>query len=486
MKKINEVEGLKQNRPIKIIQFGEGNFLRAFCDWMVQKLNDETDFNGNIAVVQPLEQGLCQMLADQDHLYTHYLNGIKNGEVISESYVNNTIESTINPYTDPEAYLSLATIESARFIISNTTEAGIAYEAEDQLNSSPQKSFPGKLTALLYKRFLHFKGATDKGFIIIPCELIESNGDHLKEIVLKYAEKWSLDEAFIQWINKGNVFCNSLVDRIVPGFPRDHIGKIQEDLGYIDNLVVESEQFNLWVIEGPESIQNEFPIHKTDCNVLFVEDMTPYRTRKVRILNGAHTTLVPISYLYGIDTVRESVEDEVIGQLIKSALFKEIIPTLSLSKEELEVFANDVIDRFKNPFIQHFLLSISLNSMSKYKTRVLPSLMGYLEKNGALPKILSLGLASMIVFYKGERNGQVIPLNDSQDVLDLYSGLWSNYNGAEEATNELVQGVLAYEAIWQGNLNDIPGLSSLVASYVTRILNEGMVLVAKEVLESTL
>lgn len=483
MKSIQEVFVNKESRDVKVIQFGEGNFLRAFTDWMIQKMNDETDFNGNVVIVQPLATGLCQVLEEQNCLYTHFMNGIKNGEAVSEHMVNNSIEYTVNPYDDYMKYLSLADIETVKFIISNTTEAGISYVAEDTLNNQPQKSYPGKLTALLYRRYKTFKGDANYGLTVLPCELIEQNGDKLKEIILRYAKEWDLEKGFTQWIEEANTFCNTLVDRIVPGYPRDRIEEVTKELGYIDKLVVESEQFNLWVIEGPESIKEIFPIDQTDCNVLFVEDMTPYRTRKVRILNGAHTMMVPIGYLYGIKTVRETVEDDVMGQLVQNAMHKEIIPTLSLSKEALEVFASEVVDRFKNPFIKHYLLSISLNSMSKYKTRVLPSVLGYLEKKGQLPKILVLTLAAYIVFYKGEeKNGTTIPLNDGQDILDLYKKLWSDYDDTEEGVKHIVKEVLAYEALWKGNLNDIPGLHELVSRYVSDIMNNGMQKVVKEVI----
>ncbi len=481
MKKINEHYS-RTHRPIKVIQFGEGNFLRAFVDWMIQETNDATDFNGGIAVVQPLAGGLCQMLEDQDCLYTHYMNGMIDGKAVSKHYINDSIEKTVNPYEDYAAFLSLAEIETAKIIVSNTTEAGITFDENDSLDMAPQNSFPGKLTALMYKRFQVCGGDKEQGFIVLPCELIDYNADKLKEVILQYVALWNLGDDFKNWIEEANTFCNTLVDRIVPGYPRERMDEITEDLGYKDNLVVESETFNLWVIEGPDSIKDFFPVDKTSCNAIFVDDVTPYKTRKVRILNGAHTTLVPIAYLYGIDTVRESVEDSVISKVLQKAVYEEVIPTLTLSKEELELFASDVMDRFKNPFVKHYLMSISLNSMSKYRTRVLPSVLGYLEKNGELPEITTLALGAYVVFYRGLRGEEAIAVNDNDDILELYKEQWATYDGSEASVANIVKAVLGYEANWGNNLNDVPHLTEKVTAYVVAILEKGMKAVVEEVL----
>lgn len=471
-----------KERPIKVIQFGEGNFLRAFVDWMIQKMNDEANYDGNIAIVQPLKNGLCGLLDTQDCLYTHFMKGLKNGEAVSEHYINDSVSKTVNPYEDYEDFLSLANIETAKIIISNTTEAGIDLDETDTLEGAVQKSFPGKLTALLYRRFKAFKDSKESGFTIIPCELIENNGTKLKEIVLTLSKNWGLEDEFITWIHEENIFCNTLVDRIVPGYPRERIEEVWKEIGYKDQLVVESEQFNLWVIDGPDGIKDYFPIDQTDCNVLFVKDITPYRTRKVRILNGAHTTLVPVGYLYGIDTVRESLEDEVVGKFIRDAIYEEIIPTLDLSQEELESFAKEVIDRFLNPFVKHQLLSISLNSMPKYRTRVLPSLLTYIDRKGVLPKRLVFALASLIVFYRGDRKGSLIPLKDSQTTLDLYKKLWDDFDGTDKGIETIVEAVLAYEKNWGRDLNHIKGLKDQLVHFVKAILASSVNEVIKEVL----
>jgi len=468
--------------PEKIIQFGEGNFLRAFVDWIIHEMNQKVGFEGSAVVVQPLKKGLIDVLNEQDGLYTLYLNGIQNGEVRSDHQVINSISRGVNPYTHYEDYLALAENPDMRFIISNTTEAGIAFDENDTLEGMVQNSFPGKLTALLYRRYQFFKGDKEKGFILIPCELIDRNGEELKATIFRYIDHWNLEEEFATWIQEANVFCNTLVDRIVPGYPKDKITQIYEELGYEDKLVVEGEQFHLWVIEGPNWVQKEFPANEAGLNVLFVDDMTPYRIRKVRILNGAHTSMVPVAYLYGLDTVRETVEHPVLGQFVKDVIFEEIIPTLELSQEALEKFANDVLDRFRNPFIKHFLLSISLNSMSKYETRVLPTLLEYRQRKDQLPKKLVFALAAMIAFYKGERNGEVIPVKDSEDIIQLYKEAWSLADGSVEALEKVVRKILAYEANWKIDLTTLPGLVEEVTKYLVLIEKKGIQQAVTEVM----
>lgn len=475
MQKLNKslVEGYRKY-PEKALQFGEGNFLRAFVDWQIDVMNKTTDFNGSVVVVQPLGSGMVEKLNEQDGLYTLYLQGMKEGKAVKEHSTISSISRGLNLYTQYDQFTKLALNPELRFIFSNTTEAGIAYDETDRLENQPQKSYPGKLTAFLYHRFKAFNGDKRKGFIIIPCELIDRNGEKLKKIVLQYAELWNLDREFIQWIHEGNTFCCSLVDRIVPGFPRDNIGEITEDLGYQDDMVVVGEQFHLWVIEGPQWIREEFPAHMAGLNTLFVDDMTPYRTRKVRILNGAHTAMTPVSYLYGLNTVAESVEHGVIGNFVKELIFDEIIPTLDLPNEELNSFADAVLERFKNPFIQHFLLSISLNSMSKFKTRDLPSLMEYYSRKNELPRKLVFSLAALISFYKGKREEEEIKLADDQHILDLFSTQWSEYNGTIESIKKIVTNVLAYERNWEMDLNQVPGLTDTVTNYLYEIETQGM------------
>ncbi|WP_139955972.1 tagaturonate reductase [Flavicella sediminum] len=453
----------------RIIQFGEGNFLRAFANWMIHEMNKKAGFDAGVVAIQPIDQGLIKMLNDQDGLYTLYLNGIKNGEAISEHEIIDCIQRGINPYENPADYLATAENPDLRFVISNTTEAGISYNADDKLDDAPQSSYPGKLTALLYRRFQTFGGASDKGLILIPCELIDKNGDNLKRIILQYAADWNLGAEFVEWINDDNIFCNTLVDRIVPGYPRDKMEAITEELGYKDNLVVEGEQFHLWVIEGPASVKEEIPAEVCGLNIVFTDNMEPYRTRKVRILNGAHTTLVPVGYLYGIDKVRESLEDEVVGGFLKNTIFNEICPTLDLSKEELDQFSNDVLDRFRNPYLEHALMSISLNSTSKYKTRVLPSVLEYIKRKDALPQGLLFSLASLIAFYKGERGTERYAVKDDQAALDFFAAQW-----AKGDINAIVKATLSNTDFWGVDLTQFDGLETAVVTYLEAIQNKGM------------
>ena len=457
------------SHPESILQFGAGNFLRGFVDYFIQEMNEKISFNAGVVVVKPTSTGNYNQLIKQEGLYTLFLKGIKNGKAVSEHQIIDCIQRGINPYEDFDAYLSNAENPDLRFVISNTTEAGIAYDADDKLQDTPQKSFPGKLTALLHKRFMSFGGASDKGLIVIPCELIDRNGDNLKKIILQYAKDWNLGDGFVEWINNDNIFCNTLVDRIVPGYPRDKMDSITKELGYKDNLVVEGEQFHLWVIEGPKSVKEEFPAEECGLNVVFTDNMEPYRTRKVRILNGAHTTLVPVGYLFGIDKVRESLEDPIVGSYLKDAIFDEICPTLDLSEEELKQFSNDVLDRFRNPYLEHALMSISLNSISKYKTRVLPSVFEFINRKNTLPKRLLFSLAALIAFYKGERNEETIALKDDQDVLSFFKTQWSSNN-----YDTIVKNVISNSEFWGEDLSEYDGLQELVTSNLENIMVNGM------------
>lgn len=482
MKLNRELYKNHKSYPVKVIQFGEGNFLRAFVDWQIDKMNKEADFNGSVAVVQPLEGGLIHMLNEQDCLYTLYLQGIQNGKATKTHTVIDCIDRAVDPYKDYNKYLELAEIPSVRFIISNTTEAGIVFENDDKLEGGCQKGYPSKLTALLYHRFKTFNGALDKGLNIIPCELIDRNGEKLKEIVLKYAEIWNLGDEFITWINTANTFFCSLVDRIVPGYPRDTIEEVRTELGYDDNLVDVGEVFHLWVIEGPQCLKEELPIEKAGLNVKIVDDMTPYRTRKVRILNGPHTAMVPVAYLYGLDTVGETVDHEIMGQYVRELIFDEIVPTLDLPHDELVQFGNDIIERFQNPYVKHYLMSIALNSMSKYKTRDLPSLTEYLKRKGELPRKLVFSLAALIEFYKGKRGNEDIKLADDEHILELYKNLWSECDGSESGLKTLVTKVLAYDRNWGMDLNEIEDLTQAVTDNLILIEKVGMKEAVKSVL----
>jgi len=460
--------------PEKVLQFGEGNFLRCFVDWMFHQLNRKKDFNGSVVVVQPIDKGMVNLLNEQDGLYTIYLRGLKNGKAESEHEVIDVISRGINAYEDFQSYLKTAEQGEIRYVISNTTEAGIAYDDNDKATDAPPNSYPAKLAVWLHHRYKTFNGDASKGVHIIPCELIEKNAENLNKIILQLAVKWNYEEGFVNWLNTACTFNNTLVDRIVPGYPRERIAEITGELGYEDKQAVEGEPFHLWVIEGDEQLQKELPFPSIGLNVLYVKDITPYRTRKVRILNGAHTALVPVAYLYGIDTVRESVEHPVVGKFLRDAIFEEIIPTLDLPKEELEQFANEVIDRFRNPYIKHLLMSIALNSWSKFETRVLPSILEYKKRKGTIPQHLAFSLAATIAFYKGKRGEETIALNDDAAAMELLKNAWSSSDGSETGIKEVVTKVLGYEKNWKGDLNKVEGLNEAVTRHLFNIETYGM------------
>jgi tagaturonate reductase len=465
----------------RIIQFGEGNFLRAFVDWMVEEMNKKVGFNSSVVVVQPINQGMVNVLNEQDGLYTLVTKGLKNGKAVKETQIIGSISRGINPYTQYDEYLKLAENMHMRFIVSNTTEAGIAFNEKDTLDMQPASSFPAKLTALLYHRYKKFKGDKTKGFIILPCELIDRNGDKLKKCVSKYCDLWKLDNNFRNWIETANVFTNTLVDRIVPGFNQESAKEISDYLGFEDKLVVDGEQFHLWVIEGPEWIKNEFPAHHTGLNILFVNDVTPYRTRKVRLLNGPHTIMAPIAYLSGIQYVGDAVDHEIIGQFIRQTIANEIIPVIDMPKNELEQFANEVIERFRNPFVKHALLSISLNSISKYKARVLDTLKEYKAIKGELPNNLVIALAALMVFYKGNINGEKISLIDEDYVLSFFNTNWEKVDKGELSIKNFVNKFLENKMIWNEDLTLIEGLAEKTEYFVEKILTQGMLEVVKSV-----
>lgn len=405
------MDRLKRNEKCclteRVMQFGEGNFLRGFVDWMIDRLNKENGGDYGVVLVQPLDKGLVDMINEQDGLYSLYLRGLQKGERIEETRVVECVTRGINPFSDTEEFFACAKNPDLRFIVSNTTEAGIEYKENQNPKDFAELTFPGRLTLFMKKRF--DEGL--KGFILLPCELIDKNGDCLKECVLKYSRDWGFDSEFEKWINEENHFTNTLVDRIVTGYPRDTAAEMEKEFGYLDNVIDTAEIFHLWVIEGDKKYVEEIPFHKIGLNVLWTDDVTPYKKRKVRILNGAHTMMVLAAHLAGLETVKEAMDDELVYSFMKQGIFEEIIPTLDLPEEELTQFANDVIERFKNPFIKHYLLSIALNSVSKYKVRVLPSVLQYIKDKKSEPKRLVFSLAALIAFYRTDA------ANDDADIM---------------------------------------------------------------------
>lgn len=419
--KINEYIK-KGNYTEKVIQFGEGGFLRGFVDWIIKLTNDCTDFSAGVTVVQPIEFGMCDKLEEQDCVYTHVMRGMKNGVPTVEKEIIDVINRTVNPFKNYDEYLKLAENPDYRFIVSNTTESGIVFEETDKMENSPKVSFPGKVTLLLKKRF----DLGLSGFIFLPCELIDKNGENLKKCILKYIDLWGLGEDFSKWVEEENVFCNTLVDRIVTGYPKD------EDMGlpYEDNMVNTSELFHLWVIEGDKDALKEFPFEKAGLNIIVTDNLEMYRTRKVRILNGAHTSMIPYALLKGIETVGDCMKDKEMRKFLEACVFDEIIPTLDLPYDQLKEYADNVIERFENPFIKHLCASISLNSVSKFKVRVLPSLLEYIKRKNEMPRHLIFSFKKLIEFYKTDM------VNDDPEVVEFMK----NASIAEILKNEKLWG----------------------------------------------
>lgn len=475
MKKLNRTTAsVAKPHPEKILQFGGGNFLRGFVDWMVDIYNEKTQADLGVLVVKPTERGDYGEWREQDGLFHVLTKGIKNGQLVDESHLVKCISRIVHPYKNWDAFLASAENPDMRFVISNTTETGIRFSEKDQMTDTPPREFPAKLTRWLHHRFNYFNGEKNKGCIIIPTELLIDNGILLKEIILQYADLWGLGNDFKNWINGANIFCNTLVDRIIPGIGKEAMENAWQQIGFQDEMMTQGEPYHLWAIEAPQSVRQELPLDKIGLNIIYTDDLTPYRTSKVRILNGAHTAMVPVGYLYGIETVRETVEHEVMGKFVQQVIFDEIIPTLDLPGMDVQQFADDVLDRFKNPFIRHQLISISLNSISKFKVRVLPSLLALQKIKGELPKNTVLSFASLILFYKGEFNGKNIPLNDEKWATDFFEDIWKKYDGTENGAGELIKKVLQWEEAWGADLSTISGLHDLLVDYLIKIKKEGM------------
>lgn len=445
------------SRKERVIQFGEGGFLRGFVDYFLQKLNDKELWEGSVVVVQPIERGMCEMLEKQNCEYNLFLRGIDNGEVVDEHTHIDVISRCVNPYTDNAAYMALAENPDFRFIVSNTTEAGIVFEADNKFEDAPAKSFPGKLTQLLYKRYK----LGLKGFIILSCELIDHNGEELLKCCEQYADLWQLGDDFKNWMKNENSFCSTLVDRIVTGFPRDEHAALCERIGYVDNMMDTAEIFHLWVIQGDH--EDELPLKKAGFNVVWTDNVDPYKKRKVRILNGAHTSMVLGAYLYGLTTVGECLKDEKVSALLKKCIFDEIIPTIG-DTEDNRQFGAAVLERFSNPFIKHLLLSIALNSVSKFHARVLPTILEYKESFGAYPPALTFSLAALMAFYRTDN------ANDGEEIMQFMK-------------TASVADILKREDYWGQDLSD---LLPEVQKWYDLIEQEGMakaydvVLAAKE------
>lgn len=464
-----ELNNTQEKLPIKIVQFGGGNFMRGFTDYVIDKLNKETDWKGGIVNLQATPNGSIQKMEEQDNLYTLFTRGIKKGEIIDEKHVISAIQKSINPYSDYQDFLALAKEEELEFIFSNTTETGIAFDETETSYEGPHKNFPAKVAVLLYERFKHFNGAADKGLRIIPCELIEDNAFVLRDIIIKYAQLWNLEDAFVEWIHQNNYFHNTLVDRIVPGYPKDDAESYEDQLDYEDQMMVVSETFLLFVIQEAGNLNERIPFNKINEQILVVDDIQPYRLRKVRILNGGHTLMLAPAILSGKETVKESVDDQFIGKFLKDAIFNEVNPTLGLDETELKEFAEEVFDRFRNPFIKHHLASIALYFVSKFKVRVLPSLLTYVENNGKLPVNITFSLAGLIRFYQGSFGEKALLLNDEEVIVAKFKEIWTN-----EEYEKVAELALSETSFWDRDLTQVEGLKTAVAKALYEIDHNDM------------
>lgn len=478
MEILNKAMTGKKERPIKVVQFGEGNFLRGFVDYMIDIANEQGKFDGDIVLIKPIEFGNLEMFHNQDCQYTVSLRGIVDGEARVLNRKITSVADAVDTSSEYDKYMGLAEIDTLRFVVSNTTEAGIVYDNTDLFDAKPAKTFPGKLTQFLYRRFETFRGDMEKGLVMLPVELIDDNGIMLKKCVMQLIELWGLSAEFKNWVEEACVFTSTLVDRIITGYPRDNEQEEWEKLGYEDHIMVTGEPFALWVIESSRDISSELPLPDAGLPVIFTDNQKPYKQRKVRILNGAHTSFVLASYLAGNDFVKESMDDEDIRNFMMKTIFDEVIPTLTLPEAELKEFAEAVITRFNNPYVKHALLSISLNSVSKWRARCMPSFLGYVEKTGKLPAHLTFSLAALMAFYTGNeirdkalighRDGQEYHIMDDKKVLEFFRD-----NSGKE-TSAFVSAFLGEEEFFGQDLNQVAGLTEAITAYLEDIKANGM------------
>lgn len=467
-------------KPVRILQIGDGNFLRGFVDWMLDVANGAGLMNAEVLMVQPIERGIADLMKAQDQLFTVLLRGVQNGKPVQSRRLVSCVKDSLNPYTQWDALLATVQDPTLRFVVSNTTEAGIAYVEEALVEGKCPVNFPAKVTALLLARFKAFGGSPESGLVFLPTELVEANGSKLKKFVLQFAQAWKLPSEFVTWVQSHNVFCNTLVDRIVPGFPAAEADVLFADVGYRDPLMVAAEPFLLWVIEGPSKIADELPLHKAGLDVVWTDDLQPYRTRKVRILNGAHTASSLASFSAGLDTVREMTEDPVVSKYLNQVMFEEIVPFVPLPDAERKAYAETIMERFANPHIRHELISIALNSVSKWQVRVLPTVKDYAAKYGKAPAGLAFSLAALLNFYCGKfadtgdymglRREQTYPIKDNADILAIMHAAW---NGATDMAR-VASTLLADTRLWGEDLTRVPGLVEQTAAALARIKAVGV------------
>ncbi|MBP3382814.1 MAG: tagaturonate reductase [Tidjanibacter sp.] len=476
LKALNKQNVEKPVLPIKILQFGEGNFLRAFVDWQIDKANEAGIMNHGVAIVQPIDKGMAGMLEQQDCLYHVYLEGVKDKKPVKDIRLVKCVQCAINPYEEYEAYEKIFLSPELEATVSNTTEAGIRYEEGDDLWALPPKSYPAKMTALLYKRFKHFEGDPTKGLCIICCELIENNGSTLREYVLRHAEYNKLGADFIEWVEKYCHFCDTLVDRIVPGFPRENIAEIKEELGFDDNLVVKAEFYHLWAIGGPgyEEVQRRLPLDKAGLHVIFMPTIKQFRDKKVRILNGSHTGMVPIGLQIGCETVMDAFNNADLEAFINTMVAEEVIPMIEEDQAELKEFAAGILERFYNPYIRHMLKTISLNSLSKWETRNFPTVLDNWKKAGKVAEKELFTFAALLTLYSGKVD---FTPDDTAEHVEFIQKVWNS-----EDVDATVKAIVENKNIWTVDFTEVAPFVEKVAGYVKVILAEGMAAALKKML----
>ena len=471
-----------RDAPEKVLQFGEGNFLRAFVDYWFDLANEKAGWNGKCVLVQPIAPGLAKMINEQDGLYTLYLRGSENGRKVDDKRVISSVSRCLNPYEkeDYEKMMAVAASDDLEIIVSNTTEAGIVYDPACRKDDCPPSSFPAKLTQVLYHRYQ----AGKKGILMLACELIDDNGKQLLKCVNQYIDQWGLEDGFKKYVNEDCTFCGSLVDRIVPGRIRDpkEVAELEEKNGYADPLTDVGEVFGVWVIEGDPKLNDVLPFRKAglESHVFVTPDMSPYKKRKVRILNGAHTGFVLGAYLAGFDIVRDCMHDATILGYMNKMLLDEVVPILPLDKEDCKKFAAAVQDRFNNPFVNHELMSISLNSTSKWRARNMPSFLEYIGKNGELPACLTMSFAAYIAFYSNDvqeltdaglvckrPKGNTYTVSDDRWVLEFYN------EHKNDDVPTLVHAVMTNEQMWGQDLTRVPGFEEATVKNLTMIREQG-------------
>jgi tagaturonate reductase len=456
--------------PIKFIQFGEGNFLRGYFDWIIDLLNERVGLNAGVVIVRPRGHTAKPILDEQDGLYTTLIQGLnEEGQAVKEYRQILCVQREINAVTMFDDFLALARNPATRYVISNTTEAGIAINNVDRFDDAPPASFPAKLTRLMYERFRHFNGDAERGWVLLPCELIEQNGQALKAAVLHFAQLWQLGAKFEEWIESANTFCSTLVDRIVTGYPEADAQAIEVELGYSDRFLVAAEYYYVLLIEGPAWLADEWHLAQAGLNVRLVDDIRPYRAAKVGILNGGHTTLVPVALLAGLHTVGEALDDVMVGAYLTRTIEQEIIPALPLSAAELKAFADEIMRRFRNPFIRHRLESIALNSWPKFCARVMPQLLNRYEAVGHAPHLV-LALAATMVLYRGK----TITLSDANDTLAWFVNAWNEIDQGSCSLADFAEAWLARHSLWGRDLNEIAGLRVALTQALETIERDGI------------